>query len=67
MKITKNTSNYKNLILCNVLLLAEDDIWNVIFAITNEFGIQEVPSPVGGEQGFINKLVELRTTQVELV
>ena len=33
MKITKNTSNYKNLILCNVLLLAEDDIlWRFFLA-----------------------------------
>jgi hypothetical protein len=65
MIITKNTRNYKNHILNNVLLLAEKDIWEVIFAITNEFGIEHVPSPVGGEKVFINKLVELRTTQVE--
>lgn len=65
MIITKQTRNYKNHILNNVLLLAEDDIWNVIFAITNEFGIEHVPSPVGGKQVFINELVRLRTEQVE--
>jgi len=65
MIITKNTKNYKNHILNNVLLLAEKDIWEVIFAIGNEFGIEEVPSPVGGNKVFINKLVELRTAQVE--
>lgn len=65
MIITKETKNYKHHILNNVLLLAEKDIWNVIFAITNEFGIEYVPSPIGGEKVFINKLVELRTKQVE--
>ena len=53
----------KDLILNDVLFLAEDDIWNVIFAIESEFGIAKVPSPVGGEKGFINTLVELRFKQ----
>ena len=44
----------------NILEMADKDIWNVIFAIEKEFGIQNVPSPVGGEQGFIAKLFELR-------
>jgi molybdenum-dependent DNA-binding transcriptional regulator ModE len=40
--------------------MADKDIWNVIFAIENEFGIAEVPSPTGGANGFIAKLFELR-------
>ena len=36
--------------------LADKDIWNVIFAIESEFGIAKVPSPVGGEKGFIATL-----------
>lgn len=47
-------------ILEDVIELKGNDIWNVIFAIENEFGIANVPSPVNGEEGFINKLVELR-------
>jgi len=55
--------NIKDHILNDVLLLGENDIWNVIFAIESEFGIAKVPSPVGGEKGFINALVELRFKQ----
>ena len=47
-------------ILDDVLDLAKDDIWNVIFAIQNEFGIENLPNPADGEDGFINRLVELR-------
>ena len=52
--------NIKEEIMEDILALADKDIWNVIFAIEKEFGIAEVPSPVGGEQGFIAKLFELR-------
>ena len=47
-------------ILDDVLELKGDDIWNVIFAIQNEFGIEHLPNPADGEDGFINRLVELR-------
>lgn len=50
----------KEEIMEDILEMADKDIWNVIFAIEKEFGIAEVPSPVGGEQGFIAKLFELR-------
>ena len=47
-------------ILDDVLELKGDDIWNVIFAIENEFGGDKLPNPADGEDGFINRLVELR-------
>ena len=50
----------KEEIMEDILEMADKDIWNVILAIEKEFGIAEVPSPVGGEQGFIAKLFELR-------
>ena len=50
----------KEEIMEDILDMADKDIWNVIFAIEKEFGIAEVPSPVGGEHGFIAKLFELR-------
>ena len=43
--------------------MAEKDIWNVIFAIEKEFGIENLPNLVpseDGEEAFINKLIELR-------
>ena len=58
-----NLKRTKDLILNDVLFLAEGDIWNVIFAIESEFGISKVPSPTGGEKGFINRLVDLRFKQ----
>ena len=58
-----NIKNIKDHILNDVLFLAEGDIWNVIFAIQEEFGIAKVPSPTGGERGFINRLVDLRFKQ----
>ena len=51
---------FKERILEDVLELKGNDIWNVIFAIEREFGIANLPSPAGGEEGFINALVELR-------
>jgi hypothetical protein len=50
----------KEEIMEEILEMADKDIWNVIFAISNEFGIENVPSPEGGEHGFIAKLFELR-------
>ena len=47
-------------IMDDVLELKGNDIWNVIFAIENEFGIDNLPNPADGEDGFINRLVELR-------
>lgn len=66
--IMTNLKRTKDLILNDVQLLAEGDIWNVIFAIESEFGIAKVPSPTGGEVGFINRLVDLRFKQaVEVI
>ena len=58
-------SNHNNEIVLeqitdDVLELKGNDIWNVIFAIENEFGIDNLPNPADGEDGFINRLVELR-------
>ena len=44
----------------DVCEMAEKDIWNVIFAIENEFGIENLPNPVDGEEAFISKLIDLR-------
>tara|TARA_B100000131_G_scaffold57709_1_gene53004 strand:- start:336 stop:542 length:207 start_codon:yes stop_codon:yes gene_type:complete len=43
--------------------MAEKDIWNVIFAIEKEFGIENLPNLVpseDGEEAFISKLIDLR-------
>ena len=40
--------------------MAEKDIWNVIFAIGNEFGIDKLPDPALGNDGMIDRLFELR-------
>ena len=40
--------------------MAEKDIWNVIFAIGNEFGIDKLPDPALGDKGMIDRLFELR-------
>ena len=55
----------KEEIMEDILEMAEKDIWNVIFAIEKEFGIQNMPSPKGMNlaedcERFINKLFELR-------
>ena len=49
----------------DVFEMSEKDIWNVIFAIEKEFGIENMPSPKGMSwaedcERFINKLIELR-------
>ena len=49
----------------DVCEMEEKDIWNVIFAIEKEFGIENMPSPKGMSwaedcERFINKLFELR-------
>lgn len=56
--------NIKENIAEEVCNMAEKDIWNVIFAIQNEFGIANVPSPVNGKEGFIDALIELRFDEV---
>ena len=38
--------------------MAEKDIWNVIFAIEKEFGIENLGKD--GEEAFISKLIDLR-------
>ena len=47
-------------ILDDVLVLAKDDICNVVDAIKDEFGIENLPVVVNDEDSIINKLVELR-------
>ena len=49
-------------ILDDVLDLYKGDVWNVIRAIENEFGFDELRfiNDDDGDDGFINKLVELR-------
>jgi len=49
----------KEEILEDVMVMAEEDIWNVIFALTDEFGTSSIPENISRE-GFINQLVELR-------
>ena len=61
----KEMSNHVNEIVLeqimdDVLELKGNDIWNVIFAIEKEFGIENLPNPADGEDGFINRLVDLR-------
>ena len=55
----------KEEIMEDILEMADKDIWNVIFAIENEFGIKHIPSPNGMSfsndcERFIAKLFELR-------
>ena len=50
----------KEEIMEDILEMAEKDIWNVIFAIGNEFGIDKLPDPALGDEGMINRLFELR-------
>ena len=47
-------------ILDDVLVLAKDDICNVVDAIKDEFGIENLPVVINDEDNIINKLVELR-------
>jgi hypothetical protein len=49
----------KEELLEDVKVMAEDDIWSVIFAIQDEFGTHMMPEDISIE-GFINQLVELR-------
>ena len=37
----------KEEIMEDILEMADKDIWNVIFAIEKEFGVQNMPSPKG--------------------
>ena len=50
----------KEKIMEEILEIAEKDIWNVIFAIGNEFGIDKLPDPALGNDGMIDRLFELR-------
>ena len=47
-------------ILDDVLVLAKDDICNVVDAIKDEFGIENLPVVINDQDSIINKLVELR-------
>ena len=46
-------------IAADVCAMADDDIWNVIFAISNEFGIDKLPY-VKDNDTFIDTLIDLR-------
>jgi len=50
----------KEEIMEEILEMADKDIWNVIFAIGNEFGIDKLPDPALGDEGMIDRLFELR-------
>ena len=50
----------KEEIMEEILEMAEKDIWNVIFAIGNEVGIDKLPDPALGNDGMIDRLFELR-------
>ena len=50
----------KEEIMEEILEMADKDIWNVIFAIGNEFGIDKLPNPALGDEGMIDRLFELR-------
>ena len=47
-------------ILDDVLVLAKDDICNVVDAIKDEFGIENLPVVINDEDSIFNKVVELR-------
>ena len=47
-------------ILDDVLVLANGDMRNVVNAIKDEFGIENLPVVIDDEDSLINKLVELR-------
>ena len=47
-------------ILDDVLVLHKGDNINVVNAIKNEFGIENLPVVINDEDSIINKLVELR-------
>jgi len=49
----------KENIAADVCAMADDDIWNVIFAISNEFGIDKLPY-VKDNDTFIDTLIDLR-------
>lgn len=47
-------------IIDDVVALKGDDIWNVIFAIEKEFGIEHMPGAFEDEDDFIDTLAKLR-------
>lgn len=53
----------KEALLEDITIMAEADIWNVIFAIQDEFGTHMMPEDISRE-GFINQLVELRFEEI---
>jgi hypothetical protein len=49
----------KDSIYLDVLNLYDGDIWNVIFSITNEYGIEKLPTNLTAQE-FVNTLTNLR-------
>lgn len=47
-------------IIDDVVALKGDDIWNVIFAIEDEFGIENMPGKFETDDDFIEHLAKLR-------
>jgi len=62
MSNTQNETIKEN-IYNDVLNMADDHIWNVIFAIQDEFGTHNMPDEISRE-GFINQLTELRFEEI---
>ena len=49
----------------NVCAMANDDIWNVINAIANDYGIDKLPY-VKDNDSFIDRLIELKVADLGL-
>jgi len=57
-----NITNDNNLdgISLDVCNMADKDIWLVIKAIVDDYGIDKLPSPAGGADAMIDALIKLR-------
>ncbi len=57
-----NITNDNNLdgITLDVCNMADKDIWLVIKAIVDDYGIDKLPNPAGGADAMIDALIKLR-------
>ena len=60
--IMSNITNDNNLdgITTDVCAMADKDIWNVIHAIVDDYGIDKLPNPAGGADAMIDALIKLK-------